>query len=142
MVKPVVMDRKEYIKEIKILSEDTNTYRHIPVDPTNKNNTKLINILRNIKAESGMSENTFKKMYPTGASSPKFYGLPKIHKKVIPPRSTVSSIGSVTYGVAKDLARILKPLVGKAIYHVNNSKEFADEIRNTQDRRGGMHHFL
>ena len=79
-----------------------------------------------MKTEFGMNENTYKIMYPTGASAPKFYGLPKIHKKEVPLRPIVSSIGSVTYGVANELARILKPLVGKSIYHVNNSKEFAD----------------
>ena len=48
----------------------------------------------------------------------------------------MSSIGSATHGVAKELARILKPLVGKSIYYVNNSKEFADEIRNTKLEEG------
>ena len=48
----------------------------------------------------------------------------------------MSSIGSVTYGVAKELPRILKPLVGNCSHHVNNSKEFAEEIRNIMLERG------
>ena len=48
----------------------------------------------------------------------------------------MSSIGSVTYEVAKELPRILKPLAGKTIYHVNNSKEFTDEIRSTKIKEG------
>ena len=87
-------------------------------------------MLRKIKADTGMQENTYRKMYPRGASSPKFYGLPKIHKKNM--RPIVSSIGSVTYGVAKELARIIKPLMGTSEHHVNNTKEFADEIRKTK----------
>ena len=79
-----------------------------------------------------MEFNIYRRMYPTGASSPKFYGLPKIHKKDILLRPIVSSIGSVTYGVAKELARILKPLVDKFSHHVSNTKEIADEIRNTK----------
>ena len=66
----------------------------------------------------------------------KFYGLPKIHKKDIPLRHILSSVGSVTYGVAKELARIFKLLVGKSSHHVNNTKEFADEIRNTKLEEG------
>ena len=132
----VVMDRQEYIKKSKILLEDINTYRPIPTDPTSKHKNKLINILKNMKAESGMRENTHKMMYPTEASVPKFYQLPKIDKKDIPLRPIVSSIGSVIYEVGKELARILKPLVGKTIYHVNNSKQFADEIRNTKIEKG------
>ena len=68
-------------------------------------------------------------MYPTGASSLKLYGLPKIHKKNTPLRPTVSSRGSVTYEVAKELARIWKLLTGNTIHHVNNSMEFADDIK-------------
>ena len=37
----VVMDRQEYIKEVKILLEDTDTYRPIPTDPTNKYKAKV-----------------------------------------------------------------------------------------------------
>ena len=35
----------------------------------------------------------------------------------------------MSYGVAKDLARILNPLTGKTTHHVSNSKEFAMEIK-------------
>ena len=38
--------------------------------------------------------------------------------------------------MAKELARILKHLVGKSIHYVNNSKEFADEVRNTKLEEG------
>ena len=34
------------------------------------------------------------------------------------------------------LSRILKPLVDKSIYHINNSKDFADEIRNIKLEEG------
>ena len=118
----VVMDRKEYIQKARALLEDTNTYRPIPSDPTTKLKDKLINILKKIKTEGNMDENTYRRVYPTGSSAPKFYWLPKIHKKDVPLRPIVSSTDSVTYGVAKELSRILKPLVGKSIYHVNNSR--------------------
>ena len=49
------------------------------------------------------------KRYPTGAGSPKFYGLPKIHKEGIPLRPIVSSIGAASYETAKELAKILNP---------------------------------
>ena len=75
-------------------------------------------------------------MYPTGASPPKFYGLPKIHKKNIPLRPIVSSIGSVSYGVAKELSKIIKPLMGCSIHHVHNSTQFAEEIKTTKIQQG------
>ena len=44
------------------------TYKKIPEDPTNKQKTKLVNLLKSIKAEKGgITEETYKRMYPTGA---------------------------------------------------------------------------
>ena len=108
----VVMDKKDYIQKMKQLLNDNNTYRPLKMDPTNRQKNRFINILRSMKIEGRLKDHTYKKMYPTGASSPKLYELPKIHKKNIPLRPIVSSQGSVTYGVAKELARILKPLTG------------------------------
>ena len=53
-------------------------------------------------------------MNPTGVGSPKFYGLKKIHKAGIPLRPIVSSRGAVSYETGNELARIMKPLVGKS----------------------------
>ena len=80
----VVMERSEDIKKMKKLLEDTITYRSLYMDPSNKQKNKLINILRRIKTESAMEDTTYRKMYPTEASSPKLYGLPKIHKRNTP----------------------------------------------------------
>ena len=67
----VVMDKEEYIKKAEeLLNQET--YKIILADPTNRQNNKLIQILKNIKAEGGINEDTYKKMYPTGAGIPKF----------------------------------------------------------------------
>ena len=98
--------------------------------PSRKN--KLINILRNIKAEGGLKEEVYRRLYPIGAGSPKFYGLPKIHKSGIPVRPIISSIGTVTYKTAKELARILKPLVGLSNHHVHNTMDFVEQIKEVK----------
>ena len=41
-------------------------------------------MLKSIKAVGGISEAVYKRLYPTGAGSTKFYGLPKIHKEGMP----------------------------------------------------------
>ena len=68
-------------------------------------------------------------MYPTGCVPSKFYGLPKIHKPDNPLRPIVSSCGSVTYGVAKELAKILKPLVGKLPHHITSTQDFVEQAK-------------
>ena len=68
-------------------------------------------------------------MYPTGCVPPKFYGLPKIHKLDTLLRPIVSSCGYVTYSVAKELAKILKPLVGKSPHHINSTQDFVEQVK-------------
>ena len=114
-------DKEGYIKKAEeLLNQEI--YKIIPTDPTAKQKHKLISLLKNIKAEVGMNEDTYKKMYPTGADTPKFYGFPKIHKIGVPLRPIVSRRGVVSYETAKELARILKPLVGKSPYNVQNTR--------------------
>ena len=75
----LVMDWQDYIDKSNNLLEQP-VYWPIPRDPTNKIKAKLITLLRNIKKETDLENNTYKYMYPTGCNAPKFYGLPKIHK--------------------------------------------------------------
>ena len=125
----VVIDKEEYIKKAEeLLNQET--YKVIRADPTNRQKNKLIQILKNIKAEGGINENTYKKMYATGAGIPKFYGLPKIHKAGVPLRPIVSSRGSVAYGTTKELVRIEKPLVGRSPTNVHNTKDFVEKVKN------------
>ena len=69
-------------------------------------------------------------MHPTGCVPLKSYGLPKIHKPDTPLRPTVSSCGSVTYGVAKELTKIHKPLVGKSPHHINSTHDFVEQAKH------------
>ena len=125
----VIMDRQDYIsKANNLLSQ--NTYRSIPQDPTNTIKNKLSNILKRVKSQTGLNNQTYKAMYPTGCVPPKFYGLPKIHKPDTPLRPIVSSCGSITYSVVKELAKILKPLVGKSPHHINSTQDFVEQVRH------------
>ena len=93
-------------------------------------------MLKKIKAGGGIDDTLYKKMYPTGAAEPKFYGMPKILKRDIPLRPIVSSRGTTTYEAAKELARILRPLVDKTPYHIKNTKDFVDQIHDIQLQQG------
>ena len=87
-------------------------------------------ILKRVQNQTGLDSETYKSMYPTGCVAPKFYGLPKIHKSDTLLKPIVSSCGSVTYGVAKELAKILKPLVGKFPHHINNTQDFVEQVKH------------
>ena len=130
----VIMDREKYNKKAEELL-NTRTYKKIPEDPTKKQKNKLISILKNIKAEGGLNEETYRRLYPTAAVPSKFFGLPKIHKPDTPLRPIVSSIGAATYNTAKELTKILKPLVGMSAHHVQNTRDFVEQIKDVRLNR-------
>jgi len=72
----------------------------------------------------------YHKLYPTAENSPKFNGLPKVHKPNIPLRPIVSCIGSITYTCSKFIADILSPLVGKTKHHISNSQQFVELVKD------------
>ena len=125
----VIMDRQDYINKVNSFLNQ-NTSRAIPQDPTNTIKNKLICILKRIKSQTGLDSLTYKSMYPTGCVPPKFYGFPKIHKLDTPLRPIVSSCGSVTYGVAKELAQILKSLLDRSPQHINSTQDFVEQVKH------------
>ena len=131
----VIMDRAEYNKKAEELL-NTGTYKKIPENPTKKQKHKLISVLKSIKAEGGLNEDTYRRIYPTAAVPSKFYGLPKIHKPGIPLRPIVSSIGAATYNTAEELAKILKPLVGMSAHHIHNARDFVEQIKDVRLKQG------
>ena len=110
----VIMDQQDYINKANTLLQDTNTYKVLKRDPTNNLKNKLIAILKDIKQTGGLHNTKYKQLYPTSAVPPNSMAFPKIHKFGTPLRPIVSSRGSITYGVAKELAYIIKPVAGQS----------------------------
>ena len=127
-VSMMVMDKEDYIKKAEELL-DQPAYKSISTDPTTKYKNKLISLFKTIKTEGGINEVTYRRLNPTGAGSPKFYGLPKVDKEGMPLRPIVSSIGDVTYNTSKELSRILKPLVGNHLTRFRTTKNFYNIYR-------------
>ena len=134
----VVMDKGEYTSKAQALLDDTSTYKVLNKDPTPQLKTKLINLLKGIKQSGGLSAHKYKQLYPTSAIPPKFYGLPKIHKTGTPLRPIVFSRGSITYGVAKKLSHIIKPLVGQSPHHLKNTQHFIHQLQDKKLQLGGV----
>ena len=125
----VIMDQQDYTNKALTLLQDTNTYKVLTKDPTSQLKNKLISLLKDIKHTGGLSTNKYKQLYPTSAVPPKCYGLPKIHKTGTPHRPIVSSRGSITDGGAKELAHIIKPLVGQSPNHLKNTQHFIQQLQ-------------
>lgn len=124
----VILNKQDYHNKVKALLDDTNTYEKLTSDPTRAIKNKLIQTLKEWRKEERIPSYLYNQLYPTAENVPKFYGLPKIHKKDVPLRPIVSSIGSVMYDTAKFLAKIMKPLVGLNSHHIVNSEDFVNKI--------------
>ena len=62
--------------------------------------------------------------------SPQVLCITKIHKTGNPLRPMVSDSGSVTYGVAKVIAEVLKPLVGKSPHHIQSTSDLVSKVKD------------
>jgi hypothetical protein len=126
----VILDKSEYVAKMDALVKDEKTYTQLSKDPTQKYRNKLIKELRSLKKD--VPEYLYWQMYPSGVIPPRIYGLPKIHKPSVPLRPIVSSIGTVSYGVARYLAKVISPLVGKTDHFVKDSTDFVKKIQGLE----------
>ncbi|XP_068724037.1 uncharacterized protein [Montipora capricornis] len=111
---------------------DTKTYKKLKADPTSRYKKEFGIARRDLRDHKVIDYALHSKLYPTCDQAPRFYGLPKIHKVNCPLRPIVSSIGTISYQIARYVADILSPLVGETEHHVKNSKAFAEEVRTLQ----------
>ncbi|XP_072025331.1 uncharacterized protein [Amphiura filiformis] len=83
----VILNSQEYNRKCEKLLTDTNTYKNLgKKDPTSKYKKQLTSVLLEIEKEGGINRVEYRQLYPTTETPPKFYGLPKIHKKDTPLR--------------------------------------------------------
>ena len=79
----VVLDKKDYTEKDQNLLV-LPAHRTIERDPTNNLKVKLLLCSGKSKGNQDGKKTYTKAMYPTSCTSPKFYGLPKIHKTGTP----------------------------------------------------------
>ena len=104
----VVLNKSDYDNKCKDLLKDEKTYKSVGYNPTSGYKKKVTEFTTKISTEGTIDLDLKRKLDPSSEPAvPAFYGLPKIHKsEPIPVRPIVSSIGSVTYNLAKHAAQI------------------------------------
>ena len=74
-----VVDKQDYLNKAQDLLADKDTYTPISGDPITRHK-KHIQTLRLFQVQDILSNNIYKRIYPTRAGTLKFYGLPQIPK--------------------------------------------------------------
>ena len=85
--------------------------------------------MNELEKQDCIDSNLKHQLYTTSEYLPCFYGLPIIHRDNVPLRPIVSSVGFVTYDMAKFLVFVLRPLVGNTKHSAQNSFDFAIKIK-------------
>ncbi len=118
----VLLDKPKYVSKCEDRLKDKKTYKKVGANPTSGFHKKVTKALEDVENNSKIGKSTkWKLTPPTEPAVPAFYGLPNFHKpEPIPVRPIVSSIGSATYNIARHIAWLLKPLVGRMEHHVKN----------------------
>nr|CAX83715.1 reverse transcriptase [Schistosoma japonicum] len=129
----VFMDRKKYLEKMNAILCDETKFQKLIVQNDTSNNTKkqLTDPLKKIKQQGLISESLFEKLKPTGTTTLRIYGLPKIYENGLPLRQILDMTNSASHSTAKWLVKILKPLHREIVKHiVKDSFEYVNKIKD------------
>ena len=124
----VILNRDDYENKLQTILNDNTKFRQITTDTATylmKMEDKLNRVLRPIKTAIG--EATYNFITASGSKPGSLYGLPKIHKLLVPIRPIISAIGTFNYNLAKFIVQIITPLTTNQ-YTIENSISFVNEI--------------
>ncbi|XP_072449635.1 uncharacterized protein [Chiloscyllium punctatum] len=105
----VILDKADYIQKMQQLLADTNTYQKREFDPTPQLTNRINNTLRNLQKNGQITRFDLQRMKPESNNTPRFYGLPKVHKPDIPLRPIVSLPGIPSHKLAKEQQKLKHP---------------------------------
>ena len=126
----VIIDRSDYYKKMDDILSDTNKFRKLDVDPIThsiRQENQVKNFLRELKKNGTISEIIYDNLFPSGSRPGILYGLPKVHKLGVPLRPILSSIGTHSYGLAKFLVPLLRP-ISTGTHMVSDSFSFIQDL--------------
>ena len=117
----VVTNVLQYESKCNLLLQDTDTYQLLTINLLPKFTTAFNAIVKeNIPSNL---INVVKNKFPSLSYC---YGIPKVHKQVVPMRPIISCSGSVVCNLSKWLAKQLFPLLGIISGAVYNSTSYND----------------
>ena len=128
----VVMDRCDYITEAERQLNDTDFYQKTPEDLTLKHIRVIREFLVSMHENGEIDQKTFDILDPTGARTPSFYFLPKIHKQIIKGRPIISGNGSATEKISAFIDEHLKDYVKQTPSFVRDTSDFIQKVEAFQ----------
>ena len=126
----VIQDTENYIKEANRQLNDTTFYKKCEIDLTNIHCEKVNQTVEHFKKSNLIPEKIASMLKCKDPKPPKFYTLPKIHKKSNPGRPVISSIGCHTTNISKYVDHHLQEHVSKLPSYVKDTTDFINKIKD------------
>ena len=129
----VVMGQSDYVNKMdKILSDEK---KFVKLGSVEESDTTLLQeralqaFLLRAHKDGHISRDIYERVRPVGATCPRMYGLPKLHKEGVPLRPILSMVRAPQHELAKWLAEIFHPVVAKyGGRALKDSFEFCDKL--------------
>ena len=136
----LVCSRQQYEDKMNHILEDSSKFEVSNSDidwNDEESRKKLCNLLKEIISKGELPKDTID-LLPKGATIPRLYGLPKVHKPDCPFRPILSMVGSVYHKISEFIDKaLIKPILHLFTDHsVRNTADFVQHIRNVDIHRG------
>ena len=130
----VIMNKMSYNEKLSTIVDDHTKFSCLQWDINPSNHPLIIfedKVQRAVRSTMKhiVEKYVYNKVYPSGTSCGKLYGMAKVHKEGIPLRPVVSMVNTPTYHLAKYLDDVIKPYCPKA-YNVESSYEFVSKLKH------------
>jgi len=136
-----ILDTIDYVNKIKSMLQDTMVYTQVTEDPTNTTKEladRLIDELFNFNYINKKQQANLQRFK---ATTPKFYGIPKVHKENIPLRPIVSQTNGPTMKI-NELVDYYLSVAEKQIPTLKTPHHFYNLSSNTKIQSPSIHFLL
>lgn len=132
----VVMTKEHYNEMIMNLINDTNTYKEIPKDLTDRMQRKNNALVKFMFENQMIDTKTYKSLTTYKAVCPRIYALPKVHKltegqnsRTVKGRPIVSNVNGPTSALSRWIGEIVRKAIDQSQFNIPNSFAFVEKIR-------------
>lgn len=137
----VILDKCKYDEKMFVILADESKFRLVndstecpALQPNSLHKVmlqvedKVNRLLDRMKKLGMISKEVYSSLFASGSVPGILYGLPKVHKLLVPLRPIFSACGTPTFKLAKYLVPILSPLTVND-FTIKNSYEFVNDVR-------------
>lgn len=129
----VIMNTIDYARECYRQLCQEKTYEFTKEDLTEQHNLEVTALLTKMRDAKAITEKNFKGLVNHTPRTPKFYILPKIHKKGIAGRPILSGNGGPTEKISALVDECIKRYVPKLPSHIKDTTDFINHIEALKD---------